>query len=884
MVRDEFLQHVDEYMPYSALSKEDTLAQLESWAQTGQYGSDSVDLILHILSQVLNLRIVVVEETTSRVTSLELLPHRQEECRTRAGIVNTGAVSGSQNPIIVGSSAVNINYNFPLEGPGVSAPRPQQSQRPDQELRLGTSNYQEAGEKSGIETDELDEFILANPNEVLILLDGFDEMRAKTLDAAFGSILKALNRTVYKECFICVSTRPSHVDTLMSKTLVQNPCTHVEVLGFTDEDVHEYVQKFYDKDPDSGKALTETIEKSNTQREFAKTPMMLLLMCLLWRESKQLPETTSRLFTKAVDHMFTRKGISGEDALKTVIAIGKTALRGLMTASQKFSFQEDEFETSALDLALKAGILTKQRVIKNRKSDKNVQFMHKTMQEYGAAKYLQSLKNSTLGLHTRVKNKIKFRRKLRRMCSNIEGVVSNDFLFRFCCGDNQECMAHIVNLLDRKFNKDEPRYQSSVVQAISRNCFFESQSSEVPQCLTSDSHIPSTIEVHNNNDFRSLMYLFDIVCKSDSPTAQLARVETIEVSSLSSVSDLASALGYMENLMTLRLYSCPLVKGDLEKTLSSLKCNQVTDLCIKGDQTLGSRAIEWAPYIKHLTSLNTLEISDCNLQFTDIGHIASSVGDMPRLTDLILTDNPGLGLSTEKWSRYLLRVKQKQTLDLSNFSLTLEDVSTISVVLDHIPALTNLILAGNTALGESAEKWAKNLSRFTNIQTLNLSNCDMPKLTDLILTGNPALGESTEKWSRYLLRVKQKHTLDLSNFSLTLEDVNIEDIVSAVSNPYDLKDLFGFDSREARPTDLILTDNPALGASTEKWSRCLLRVRKEHTLDLSKFLLTWKDVDIECIAATAGVMPNLTDLALSDNNSFHGLDELQSHFPSLKIH
>ncbi|XP_038045851.1 uncharacterized protein LOC119720281 [Patiria miniata] len=80
MVRDEFLQHVDEYMPYSALSEEDTLAQLESWAQTGQYGSDSVDLILHILSQVLNLRIVVVEETTSRVTSLDLLPHRQEEC------------------------------------------------------------------------------------------------------------------------------------------------------------------------------------------------------------------------------------------------------------------------------------------------------------------------------------------------------------------------------------------------------------------------------------------------------------------------------------------------------------------------------------------------------------------------------------------------------------------------------------------------------------------------------------------------------------------------------------------------------------------------------------------------------------------------------------
>ncbi|XP_038058726.1 NLR family CARD domain-containing protein 4-like [Patiria miniata] len=534
-------------------------------------------------------------------------------------IGNMGTVSGNNNPTIVGSSGVNINYNFPLEGPGLPASRPQLSQSPDQDPRLGAPSYQEAGNKirdilkgvykttgsyvqllprvdndqmhiagiytkvqletlegvavvtgqkresvnsteyakifllttrtgelikrliffgmggvgkstifdkiaydwaegkdeflkrfklvfllkmcalfqesdlvdsildqlldedSGITEHELDTVIQANSNEVLVLLDGFDEMKTKTLKAAsFGSVLKALNRKKYRECCICVSTRPSRLETLMSTSLVQNPCTHVEVLGFTDDDVQEYVRKFYETtDLDSGKALIQTIGKSNTLRDFATNPMLLLLMCLLWRESQQLPETTSRLFTKAVNYMFTRKDEDKKrvsdanvpNVSKTLNAIGQTALRGLMSANQTFAFQKDEFKPKALDLALKAGILTQQRVIKNLAPHNNIQFMHKTMQEYCAANYLQK-----------------------------------------------------------------------------------------------------------------------IICRSDSRTEQLARIETIQVFRVSRypVSDLAVALGYMENLTDLRLEKCSLVKGDLEKTTSSICSQRLTSLDIVGCNTLGA--------------------------------------------------------------------------------------------------------------------------------------------------------------------------------------------------------------------------------------------------------------------------------------------------------
>ncbi|XP_038045190.1 NACHT, LRR and PYD domains-containing protein 14-like [Patiria miniata] len=617
------------------------------------------------------------------------------------------------------------------------------------------------GVKSGVAKVELDKFIQDNSNKVLILLDGFDEMRTKTLDAAsFGSILKALSRTEYRDCFIIVSTRPSHLETLMSKSLVRNPCTHVEVLGFTKEDVNEYILKFYCEDPDSGSALIQNIEKSNTLLDFYTNPMLLLLMCLLWREKKQLPETTSRLFTEAVDYMFTRKGYSSEDASKTVIAIGKTALSGFVSADQNFSFQKDEFEQNALDLALKAGILTQQRVIKNLKCQNNIQFMHTTIQEYCAGKYLQSVHMSNPGFVKHMVYKVvpfgEFQNNLRQLCQTIEGVVSNDFLLRFCCGDNEKCMTDIVRLLDRKFNKDrhKPRYQSYVIQLISRHCFFESQSKKIPQCLTSDSLIPSNIKVNNNTDVRILRYLLKIICRSEVQVPQLSRIETLKVSEVSSVSGLAFAVGYMKNLSHVMLWSCPLVKGELEKILSSLKCNYLlTSLDIDNCNTLG--AVEWAPHIKHLASLKKLAVSGCKLQSTDIAHIASAVHDMPKLTDLSLSLNKTLGESADLWAKELPKMTHLNQLDLGYCHLTQSDIPHIASAVGNMPRLTELNLCGNCSLGECAVLWAKDLPKMKRLNKLHLGNCDltqsdiphiasavgnMHRLTELYLFYNKALG------------------------------------------------------------------------------------------------------------------------------------------------
>ena len=78
VVMKEFWDHRDEYMRYSDLRVEKAYSQIKDWAEKGSYASDTCDLILNIMSQVLCLKILVVEEVGSHVNRLELRPHRTE--------------------------------------------------------------------------------------------------------------------------------------------------------------------------------------------------------------------------------------------------------------------------------------------------------------------------------------------------------------------------------------------------------------------------------------------------------------------------------------------------------------------------------------------------------------------------------------------------------------------------------------------------------------------------------------------------------------------------------------------------------------------------------------------------------------------------------------
>ena len=138
--------------------------------------------------------------------------------------------------------------------------------------------------------------------------------------------------------------------------------------------------------------IIKAIKSSEVLSDLARSPMLLVLICLIWREDKALPSTMSGLYSKAVNYIFKMKGHeSDKETSEVLIKIGEVALNGLLDPELKLAFPESAFEKNTLALALKVGILNSQRVFKDLKSHNSIQFLHKTFQELCAAKYWQSL-------------------------------------------------------------------------------------------------------------------------------------------------------------------------------------------------------------------------------------------------------------------------------------------------------------------------------------------------------------------------------------------------------------------------------------------------------------------------------------------------------------
>ncbi|XP_033646472.1 protein NLRC5-like [Asterias rubens] len=215
--------------------------------------------------------------------------------------------------------------------------------------------------KDCVDQSALKEFVDKNQDKVLILLDGFDEFKFDPLHtSSFGSILNILNRKLGPEYWVVITSRPP-LDKLINSSLVEKPYAHVRVEGFSHTDKEEYVNKFFTDDHVKASKLTEQIKQSETLSDLAKSPMLLLLMCLLMGSTKNtLPHTMTRLYNKALKYIFKRKtrDIKDDAISKILISIGKVALGSLLSKDQSFAFREGDFEKSALDAAINAGVLT----------------------------------------------------------------------------------------------------------------------------------------------------------------------------------------------------------------------------------------------------------------------------------------------------------------------------------------------------------------------------------------------------------------------------------------------------------------------------------------------------------------------------------------------
>jgi hypothetical protein len=228
--------------------------------------------------------------------------------------------------------------------------------------------------------------------KTLFIFDGYDELKEE-YKRDFRKILEGLDNYI-------ITSRPYgfYQDEFNVNETFEN-------IGFTDENVEEYIRKYFKDDEGKANRLIKGIKSNINIYQVAHIPLMLELICSISKEEEQdfSDLTITDLYKKVVDNIFKGhiaknrdKEISRKERKKVLNILGKLAFEGLK--KQRIIFDEDFIEKVLEDeeieflegKAILSGFLKTDK--KNEELlDNNLEFVHLTFQEYLSAYYVSNL-------------------------------------------------------------------------------------------------------------------------------------------------------------------------------------------------------------------------------------------------------------------------------------------------------------------------------------------------------------------------------------------------------------------------------------------------------------------------------------------------------------
>ena len=269
-------------------------------------------------------------------------------------------------------------------------------------------------------TEEVWNYIRQNPNKVLVIFDGFDEYSGKPKVDNEGNLYKDNEQESMPIHFLFKKIASG--DILPGATILTTTRTNavsfmrnldfdktVEILGFTTEQVDEYVQKFTKGDDQKANTIKQHISSNLNLLSFCYVPVNCFIICsclfqvLCKRASpgQLLPRTLTKIYSIAVKYFYFRHGHSKEvnnaennflDPFKKLSSsvqdeftrLGEIAFDGINEGKLIFeSADVNNLESNGLFHRLPD---TRDDPLAERREQ--YCFMHLTIQEVLAAKYL----------------------------------------------------------------------------------------------------------------------------------------------------------------------------------------------------------------------------------------------------------------------------------------------------------------------------------------------------------------------------------------------------------------------------------------------------------------------------------------------------------------
>ena len=287
-------------------------------------------------------------------------------------------------------------------------------------------NFRDVIKKSHIFADDdtamkdgLLSYITHNQDKVLLVFDGYDEYR-------YGSnseIFEIFKGNKLRNCCILITTRISRAD-----ELIEFKDMYAEITGFSEEDKESFMIRILG-DKSQAMALLTRLHERNL-KDLARVPLLLLFFCTLWKTEKLQFDSKIKLYRGIVQCVWNHnegkcsctnfsKVNDGEEVL---VEIGKVALECLLKDDHVFEY--DQLSAAILSKESRViGLLEVSECTENPRPARMVSFIHKSIQEFLAAWYInyRCVPEGNLG-------EINDRTRTLDDCRSLENV------FQFVCG------------------------------------------------------------------------------------------------------------------------------------------------------------------------------------------------------------------------------------------------------------------------------------------------------------------------------------------------------------------------------------------------------------------------------------------------------------------
>ena len=235
---------------------------------------------------------------------------------------------------------------------------------------------------------------LNNRKQILIILDGLDELREKADDR----VNKFLGSKNLSFCYVLATSRQEKGIFTREQFGI---C--LEIKGFSEENSFEYIRKhFRSIGTSKGERLIQEIKRNHLLRHLQSNPLNLLLLCVVYEDYEgSLPSSMTELYRTIVTCLLERycaresKVSKKEEELEKefeipILALGELAWKCLL--NDHLSFYEDELKklerSNENIVARRLGLVYKEESVKRLNPRHAYSFLHKTFQEYLAAAYI----------------------------------------------------------------------------------------------------------------------------------------------------------------------------------------------------------------------------------------------------------------------------------------------------------------------------------------------------------------------------------------------------------------------------------------------------------------------------------------------------------------